>query len=218
MTRRSLIFANGDVFDGPMVRRALDAADDALVIAADGGARVAQHYGLAIDRVIGDFDSLSEDEQHALQAAGVEFERHPPEKDFTDLELALRYAIDNGIEWLRVIGGLGDRFDQTMANVYLLALDGLEDRDARIVAGRQEIRLLHPGDYTLVGHQGDTVSLIPIGGAVRGVTTDGLHYSLRGETLEFGPARGISNVLADSTAHISMADGMLLVVHTEGRA
>lgn len=213
-----LIFANGDVADGPMVRRALHQAQQPVVLAADGGARAAAHFGLAVDLVIGDFDSLSEAEQQRLSDAGAAFHRHPVEKDCTDLELALKHAAAQDAPWIRVIGGLGDRFDQTMANVYLLALPELDGRDVRLVAGRQDIRLLKPGTHPIRGQVGDTVSLLPIGGAATGIHTSGLYYPLDDEPLTFGPARGISNVLTETEASVRIGEGLLLLIHTDGRA
>lgn len=214
----ALVFANGDVLDGPMVRRTLATVESPLVVAADGGARVAWHYGLRVDVVIGDMDSLSTDELDALAEAGAEIVRHPPEKDATDLELALTYLAERDYCWLRIIGGLGDRLDQTIANVHLLMLPALAACDVRLVAGRQEARLLHPGEYTLDGAPGDTVSLIPLSGAVHGITTHNLQYPLSGESLTFGPARGISNVMDAESMQISFREGLLLLIHTEGRA
>lgn len=213
-----LIFANGDRNDGVMVQRALAAAAEAFVIAADGGARWALAFGRQVDVVVGDMDSLSADELAALLATGTTLLRHPPEKDATDLELALHYAAERGADWVRVIGGVGDRLDQTIANIYLLALPALHGRDVRVVAGNQETRLLLPGQHRLSGTAGDTISLIPLGGAVEGITTEGLYYPLQDETLPFGPARGVSNVLKDTTACITFRAGSLLLVHTVGRA
>ncbi len=68
------------------------------------------------------------------------------------------------------------------------------------------------------GQPGDTLSLLPVGGHVTGIVTDGLEYPLRGETLAFGPARGVSNVLLESTAQITFSQGVLLLIHTVGRA
>jgi thiamine pyrophosphokinase len=218
--RPALIFANGDINDGPMVRRALDATASAqpYIVAADGGARVALHYGYLPDIVIGDLDSLSAEEVDDLQAQGVSIDRYPAMKDETDLELALLHCANRGCEWLRVIGSLGDRFDQTLANVYLLALPALAGRDAALVAGKQELYLLQPGDHRILGASGDTVSLLPLGGAVSGIVTDGLQYPLRDETLYFGPARGVSNVMLAEEASLSTREGTLLIVHTAGRA
>jgi thiamine pyrophosphokinase len=217
--KRALIFANGDIQDGVMVRQALaQAAVPPLVIAADGGARVAWHYERHVDVVVGDMDSLSPDELQTLKAHGAEIQHHPEEKDFTDLELALRYAAGQHCGWMRVIGGIGGRFDQTLANVYLLALPELAGCDVRLASGEQEIRLLRPGTHTIDGQPGDTLSLIPVGGAVTEISTAHLYYPLAGETLEFGPARGVSNVMRGERATVTLGTGQLLLVHTVGRA
>lgn len=217
-TLKILILANGDVNDGPLVRRALAAAPDAWVIAADGGARMARFFGLPVHTLIGDLDSLSAAEVAALAENGVDIHRYPEEKNETDLELALDWAANQGAAWIRILGAVGDRLDQTLSNVYLLALPALIGRDVRLLAGRQEIWLLHPGESLIQGAAGDTISLIPLNGDVRGVRTENLYYALRDETLVFGPARGISNVMQAAEARVWIREGVLLAVHTLGRA
>jgi thiamine pyrophosphokinase len=174
----ALIFANGDPNDGPMVRRILDSAPNAWVIAADGGARQAAHYGRTVHTVIGDMDSLSAAEIGALEASGAKVQRYPEEKDETDLEIALIHAAQQGATWIRVIAAIGDRLDQTLSNVYLLALPVLRGRDVRMVAGKQEAWLLYPGENVIHGAGGDTFSLLPISGEAVGVRTENLYYPL----------------------------------------
>ncbi len=215
---KTLIFANGAVDDGEMVERALADASDALVVAADGGVRVASHYGLSVDAVIGDMDSLTPDEVDALEAQDATVLRHPVEKDETDLELALTWAVGQGADWLRVIGATGGRLDQALSNIYLLALPILEGRDVKLVAGNQATWLMRPGRIEIAGAEGDTVSLIPLNGTVRGVRTENLYYPLKDEDLYFGPARGVSNVMTTARAAVTVRTGFLLVVHTLGHA
>ena len=66
---------------------------------------------------------------------------------------------------------------------------------------------------TISGEPGDTVSLIPLGGEVHGVTTSGLVYPLTEDTLPFGPALGVSNEMTTSQARVQVRDGLLLCVH-----
>jgi thiamine pyrophosphokinase len=214
----ALIFANGDLNDGPAVRAALAHIQNPLVIAADGGARNALACNLSPHLIIGDFDSLTPAELRMLAANGAEIQRHSMQKDETDLELVLLAAAERGCDPIRVIGGIGDRLDQTLGNVYLLGLPGLRGRDCRMVAGKQTAWLIYPGESAITGTPGDTLSLIPISDAATNITTRGLQYPLRGETLRFGPARGISNVFTETEAGISFDDGLLLLVHTLGRA
>ena len=46
----------------------------------------------------------------------------------------------------------------------------------------------------LEGEPGELVTLVAVNGPAEGVTTEGLAYPLRGETLEPGSSRGVSNV------------------------
>ena len=220
---RALVFANGDLNRGSAVASALDQASAALIIAADGGARMALACDRVPDVIVGDLDSLTPDEVAEFRARGIEIEQHPAGKDETDLELALLAAVDRGATWIRIIGGVGDRVDQTLANFYLLTLPELADCDVRLVAGKQTLWLIGPGDYALdnanfPAFPGDTISLIPLAGDAENVCTVNLDYPLRGETLRFGPARGVSNVIAAAGARVSLDSGLLMVVHTPGRA
>jgi thiamine pyrophosphokinase len=214
---KALVVANGDPQDGPMVRRALETAPDAWVIAADGGARQAAYFGLTVHTLIGDMDSVEPPELERLTHS-AEVLRHPPEKDETDLELALLLAAERGARWIRVLAALGDRLDQTLGNIYLMALPELRGLDVRLVAGKQEAWLMREGQSVVRGAAGDTVSIIPLSGEARGIRTENLYYPLRDETLRFGPARGISNVMQSAEAQISVREGIVLVVHTIGRA
>jgi thiamine pyrophosphokinase len=214
----TIIFANGDALDGPMVRHRLAQAQNARILAADGGAHNATVFGFVPDRVVGDMDSLSDDDLQRLTAQGVDIVRHPAEKDENDLELALRDAVEHDAREILVIGAVGDRQDQTLANITLMALPSLQGRTVRLVAGKQEMQVVGAGTHTIEGSTGDTLSLLPLGGTAENVHTSGLYYPLNGESLHFGPARGVSNVLTGDIAQITLSAGWLLLVHTIGRA
>jgi thiamine pyrophosphokinase len=80
---------------------------------------------------------------------------------------------------------------------------------------RTRVRLLTgPASLELEGRQGDVVSLLPFGADVEGVVTRGLQYRLRDETLEAGPARGLSNVRVETAAEVTARSGRLLVVES----
>jgi len=207
---RALVIANGHVGDSEASRAQTWPHD--LVICANGGAQHALDLGLAPDVVIGDLDSLDSDLQARLEGEGCQFLVHPTRKDETDLELALRYAVDHGADEILLLGALGGRMDQTLANVLLLALPELAGIKTRVVAGDQEMFLIR--DQVLIeGQVGDTVSLLPIAGDVTGITTEGLEYPLQRGTLKFGSTLGVSNVLTAPMARIQEERGLLLCIH-----
>jgi thiamine pyrophosphokinase len=187
-----------------------------LLLAADGGARHCRALGLRPSVVIGDFDSLDEEDLHHLRASGAELLRHPTRKDQTDLELAVRLALERGARQILILGALGARWDQSLANLLLVGAPGLETADLVIRDGPQEIRTLRAGaSLELSGSPGDIVSLIPITGDALGVTTEGLDYPLTRGALRFGSTLGISNSLVGTSARITLEEGLLLcaVIH-----
>ncbi|MBN1180312.1 MAG: thiamine diphosphokinase [Anaerolineae bacterium] len=206
---RAVIFANGILTD-PAAQRHFLHPDD-LVIAANGGTVHALALGVTPHVVVGDMDSLSPSLRAELEATGTCFVAHPPAKDETDLELALLYAAARHVEAILVLAALGGRLDQALANVFLLALPQLAGIDVRVADGNQ-VAFLVRDQATLSGRPGDTVSFIPLGGDAHGVTTEGLSWTLRDETLHFGPARGVSNALLGQDARVFVREGYLLCV------
>ncbi len=206
---RVVIFVNGVLPDLEKVRRLFRPGD--TFIAADGGTRHAFSLGINPSLVIGDLDSLTEENQHALEAAGTEIRRFPRDKDETDFELALNYAVTAGFDEILVVAALGDRLDQTLGNLSLLTFPALAGRDVRMDDGL--VRAWFIRTHTRVeGSPGDIISLIPWGVDVTGVTTTGLRWSLQEETLHPHKTRGLSNVLLGNDATISLKTGLLLVV------
>lgn len=213
-----LLFANGVISQGARTRRALDEAGACHIVCADGGALRARDLGLRPQTIIGDLDSLSPAQVAEFEAAGCQFLAHPAEKDETDLELALLHCREIGAETVTILGGLGGRFDQTIANLLLLTLPALGAMRICMVDGEQTMRVLSPGAHRLEGQPGDTISLVPLSDRVDGIVTRNLQYPLRDESLTRGPARGLSNVMLGVQAEVSFGRGALLLVHTIGRA
>jgi thiamine pyrophosphokinase len=214
----ALVFANGDLNDGPTVQAALAEPGPRLVIAADGGLGAALSFNVTPDLIIGDMDSADQDMLERARVKGAEVIRVPAAKDETDLELALLEAAKRGYRRISVIGFNGDRLDQTLGNISLLTLPALIGCDVRLVSHAQTTWLARPGETLLSGHPGDTVSLLPLASDAVAISTEGLEYPLRGETLAFGPARGMSNVMLSAQARFTFESGLLLVIHTQGRA
>lgn len=207
---RVVIVANG-LMDDPAGDFARWVDVESVLVAADGGTHHLLACGLTPQHIIGDLDSLSPEIQADLSTHGVHFYPHPVHKDETDLELALLWAADQYPEaQLVLLGAMGGRPDQALANLLLLALPQLQGRDTVIAEGPWRVRLIRDGETGLFpGTPGDTLSLLPLGGPAYGVTTTGLAYTLQDETLTFGPARGVSNVLTAVQATVTVRKGLV---------
>jgi thiamine pyrophosphokinase len=204
---RVVIFANGELIE-PKAVLSLLKPDDYLV-AVDGGGRHCITLGIQPKVVIGDLDSLSDSEIAQLKKGGAEIVPYSPEKDETDLELALGHALKKGARKVLVIAALGGRWDMSIANLLLPAALNLQKLNLEFRDGRQQIYPVFD-QVEFEGRIGSTVSLIPIGGNVTGVVTSGLKYALRGESLYFGLTRGVSNVMEEKTASVKVDKGILL--------
>ena len=219
-----IILADGAVGS----RDALDAAwpgwlsPEAAIVAADGGARHAATLGLAIDRWVGDGDSLGDAGIAELVAAGIPVDRVPMDKDQSDTELAVMAALERSPSAITVLGALGGpRIDHALANLTLLSMPALVGVDVRLVAADVRVRLVgpprpdgSPPTAELDGRIGDLVSLLPVGGDAFGISTVGLAYPLDDETLFDGLTRGLSNRRAAAVASVTLRAGRLLVVET----
>lgn len=187
------------------------------VIAADLGAAHALRWGWPVHLLIGDLDSLPAQDATALELAGTQIQRAPAAKDETDTELGLARALELAPDQIVVAAAGGGRTDHLLANVLLLARPDLASVDVLVADGGESLRLLQAGTegarLEIEGSPGDLLSLLPLGQDAVGVTTDGLLYPLRAETLYQGSARGVSNVFAGQRVRVALAHGRLLVIH-----
>lgn len=209
---QAAIIVMGGVRPDVALAAALD-SEGVLVIAADSGAIHAQAAGLAIDIAVGDFDSIPQALLLELETAGVQVERHPRAKDATDLELAIDVAIREGADAITIVGGHGGRVDQSFANVFVIASPSYAHISMHAILDSALVSVVHGGGgVTFVGAPGDVVTILPLHGDAQGVRTEGLEYPLRGEILPSGTTRGVSNVLVDREATVSLDGGTILVV------
>lgn len=206
---RCIIFANGTLPETDSAR-ALLRSDD-FILAADGGTRHALDMGLKPSVIIGDLDSVTFDVE-SLTKAGTVIIQHPRDKDKTDLELALEYAIDHGHHEIVILAALGGRLDQTLGNLSLLTNNEYSALDIRLDDGVEEVFFVRD-QAGIRGQSGELVSLIPWGGEVHGIHTLGLRWPLTNETLYPHKTRGISNEMTGNTASITIGYGILLVIH-----
>jgi thiamine pyrophosphokinase len=206
-----LIFANGLIDDVDWIRPYLKQAT--AVIAANGGSRHLKALNHPPDLVIGDMDSIPDDVRLWLETSGCQFETYPEAKDETDLELALLYAAENYAVEIVIIGALGGRLDQTLANIMLLAHPVLAGRPVFLSNNQERAWLVSQGTE-IFGSPGDIVSLIPLGGDVIVREAVGFKWEIQDERLVFGPARGISNVMTAEMASVILDQGQLLCIHT----
>lgn len=205
----ALVIAGGPA---PKLQRSdLPAVD--LVIAVDSGFDHAVALGIAVDLLVGDLDSISPAGLRLAQASSVAIERYPAAKNETDLEIALEAATERDVERIILVGATGGRLDHQLANIGVLAACSASNRIVELWTAAERIVLI-AGDtnLTVPAGVGTTVSLLPIGGPVTGVTTAGLEWPLHDATLSPFRALGVSNVVIGEGAAVAIRSGSLAVV------
>ncbi len=208
--RNAIIFFNGDLSNLSQAKNYINKTD--YIICADGGTRHALELNLKPNVIIGDFDSLSPELQKNLSGGDIEWVRYNTEKDQTDSELAIEFAIEKGFKTIILFGVFGTRLDHLLTNILSLERFNKQGIDITIIEGTKEIKMINK-NLKLLGKIGDLVSLIPIKKDAKKITTKGLKYKLVNEDLLFGYSRGISNVFTNTTVEISLTEGSLLVIH-----
>ena len=205
----AVIICNGNVSDYNYYKEYFNSAE--YIICADGGAYHAKRFGIRPDILVGDFDSIPQDVLVMYKEKGIELSKFPVEKDMTDTELAIEVAVKKGYKSVVIIGGLGTRFDHSIANVFLLKKMIDKGVAVKVVDEHNEITAVRD-KITLKRAEGFKVTLIPLTDRVKGVTTKGLYYTLDNATIEKGSTLGVSNEFKSELAEISLKEGILLVI------
>lgn len=208
---RAVVFANGVIQKINLVKPLIKEKD--LIVSADGGLRYIRSLSLTPKLVIGDLDSISQNDIEYLNDKNIKVLKFPTDKDQTDLEIALRELIERGYKDILVIGALGGRIDQTLANLSLMSSLSNDDIRVEFDDGQEHIMLVR-NQQVISGKKGDTVSLFPQCSPAKGITISGLRYPLNDESLFPGQTRGISNEMIGEKAEINITTGTILCIHT----
>ncbi|UAK17095.1 thiamine diphosphokinase [Sporolactobacillus terrae] len=182
-------------------------------IGADHGTIVLLRQKIKPMIAFGDFDSLSDEEREEVNGQHVLLVSYAPEKDKTDLELALDWALNRKPEHCLIFGATGGRMDHTLASVQLLMKAVSQSVDVAIVDKNNRITLLTPGTYPIRSNSSYRyLSFLALTEKVVGLTLSGLKYPLQDAVLPLGSSRCISNETEEDSFTVSFSKGCLLMM------
>lgn len=195
--------------DNPIdIKERLNSED--YVICTDGGYDIAMEQGVCPDLLLGDFDSIK-----CQIPENVEIKRFRPEKDYTDLDLAMKTAVESGFSELEILGGMGGRLDHTVANIQLLShyndyfdsLVMLDGKNKCFIISSKKV-----SNFVIKKEDNSYFSLFSLSEKCTGISIKGAKYPLYNHTLTRTFPLGVSNEFIEKSTAISIKDGTLLVV------
>ena len=209
---RALIVIGGHA---PMSQALAYLDPDTVIICADSGLDHALALGLTPNVFLGDMDSVSVASLERSRHEDWEIITHDSDKDQTDTELALAYAVAHNFQHVTLLWGSGDRIDHILGVMAALADPSLSVMKTLLAwIGSDRVEILHgPKKLDSTAPIGSTLSLIPLGGSAHGVTTAGLMWNLDNEELSAHSARSVSNRVKKTSIQISIDRGVLAIVY-----
>lgn len=189
--------------------------DNVIWVGVDRGVSYLLKQNIKPAKAFGDFDSITSQELHDIKAQLPYAEIFPSEKDETDTEIAVNWAIEQNPELIRIYGGTGGRLDHFLGNIQLL-LKGLE-RNIQIELHdiQNQLYAIREGSYTITKNETfPFVSFMPITPHVKGITLNGFKYPLEKKHIHFGDTLCISNELEVESGTFSFDEGILMMIRS----
>lgn len=209
------------IVSGAPIGGELPTTKDEYIIACDAGVGHALRAGIRPNLLVGDFDTYRE-----TLPVGIPVLSAPAEKDDTDTMMAVRHALAQEFERIRICAALGGRLDHSIGNLSAAAYVAERLGYCEVYGAEERAILLYNGSISLkkepcgiadfeIGaekQKKEFVSVFSWTEEAKGVSYRGLKYPLENAVLTREFALGISNEFAEKEAEISVKDGMLLII------
>ena len=183
-----------------------------LIIGADKGSEYLYDYEIMPNIILGDFDSISEEKLKKIEEKQVEIIKFPPEKDYTDTEIAIMEAMKRGADTIYLFGGLGTRADHSLGNIGLLLTT--KNKGARLLIVDDHNKMyLADKNMSLNGSQGEIISFHALSDVVKGFEIRGAKYNLNRYDMHLLDPRAVCNEFIDTPINIKYESGELLIIH-----
>jgi len=203
---KAVVISGGQPVSNHQAQIHLKDAD--FIVCADKGAEYALLYGAVPNLIVGDMDSVNSELLSEFKNSEIIIS--PPEKDYTDTQLAVINAIENGADEITIICATGLRSDHAMANIRLLLFINDKGASGKIVDDENTI-FLCTGATVFNDRKGATVSVLSLSDKTEGITLKGFKYPLSNISADLMWTTGISNEIIADHASITLSEGCLLI-------
>ncbi|QED47495.1 thiamine diphosphokinase [Cytobacillus dafuensis] len=190
---------------------------DDIWVGVDKGVLTLLSLNIQPALAFGDFDSVTKDEMEIIKENIKELKKFIPEKDETDMELALNWALEQEVDLIRIFGATGGRLDHFFANIHLLIKPILARKmiQIEVIDQKNTVYVKGPGEYSINKNpQLKYISFIPITIEVDNLTLLGFKYPLNDRNISLGSTLCISNELINDYGNFSFSKGIIMVVRS----
>lgn len=204
MKNKAFIFLNGSMDTTKNFYKEI-LKNEENIFCADGGVKFALELNLKPLEIWGDLDSCDKNLIDKSRSLNCIINKFNSEKDLTDGELLISDISRRNYDEIIILGGLGGRTDHFLTNLNLL----FKYNNIVFLSDTEKIFRV-TSDFHIINEINKTVSFIPMTDAVHNLTLRGFKYPLNNFLLYRGDSICNSNVITESTAHITFSSGKLI--------
>jgi thiamine pyrophosphokinase len=194
----------GTVFlllNGEPPKKFPDFSDYEVICATDGAYQFLKEQQITPNFISGDFDSL-ENIPKDIEVI------YTPNQELTDFDKILQILFDRGFKKIHVFGASGKEQDHFLGNLHTAIY---WKKRLKLTFFDNYARYFLADKTTKIGtEKGKIISLIPFPEA-KNITTSGLQYDLKNESLAFGKRIGTRNNATKNKVEISFDTGELFI-------
>jgi thiamine pyrophosphokinase len=205
---KAVIISGGVAPSFSLLMKEISNAD--LIICADSGANHLYKHRIVPHYLVGDFDSINLEVLNFYENEKCSILKFPPEKDFTDSELAMNITFDYEVSEIVFLGCTGTRIDHFFGNLTLLYKSMNKGIKVSIKDNNNEIFMVNKNTI-IQGIKGEKFSLMPYKREIYGLNIKGSKYDLKDYNLKIGDGLTISNEFEEEKVSIEFRKGDLLI-------
>lgn len=215
MAMKILIVLGGKLSDN-FLKEMYETYQADYVIVADGALAAMDRTGLLFQSLVGDFDTVAPELLQKYEyRLGLYVERHIPEKNETDSELAIRIALKKQPTQIIILGATGGRMDHAIGNIHLMYQCMKQGIPCTIYDEWNKIQLIEKeAVLEKKTAYGTYVSFLPFLESAQDVTLEGFRYPLTHADLEKGTTLAISNEIEADRASVTVEKGILICIES----
>ena len=204
--KKALLLANGDAPKKSQIKY-LQRKEFDFLICADGGANSAKKLNIIPNLIIGDLDSITENNEKYFSDKS-EIIKISRQND-TDVEKALKYLIRKKFNEVILLGATGDRLDHSICNLGIVIK--FFNKIKISILHEQSFLKAYDNDVELKTEKNEIISLYGFDTATK-ITSKGLKYPLKNISLPFGERESTSNVAKSEMVYLKITGGIIFVI------